>query len=232
MPSNRMSPEGVVQMQERCCFLRFANVVTSFSCTRFLRKHAPTKCTCMYWKSISKSCARVQLPVTTLAKQRKYKFFHEQGMEPTWCSINICGEKSGIEGGVLILKKLFSLHFFSPLLTCTLPWLKSSSKTLEINIYGCHQQKDSYQAIVCCSVMHGQAWRIYTNRPIPVAWSTSSNQKCNFLPFSPNFRANQDFTRFCHSALSEHLLMFEARGLKGKNGCQIVTSILAVTFMT
>ena len=72
MPSNRMSPEGVVQMQERCCFLRFANVVTSFSCTRFLRKHAPTKCTCMYWKSISKSCARVQLPVTTLAKWRKY----------------------------------------------------------------------------------------------------------------------------------------------------------------
>ena len=57
-------------------FLRFTRVITSFSCTRFLRKLAPTLHTCIYWvqaniMSIDKLGAWVQLPVITLAKPRK-----------------------------------------------------------------------------------------------------------------------------------------------------------------
>ena len=65
-----------VKEQEFVYFLRFARVITSFSCTRFLRKLAPTLHTRIYWvqaniMSIGKSSARVQSPVTTLVKQRK-----------------------------------------------------------------------------------------------------------------------------------------------------------------
>ena len=60
-------------------FLRFARVITSFSCTWFLRKLAPTLYTNIYWvqaniMSIGKSGAWVQLPVITLAKSRKFEY--------------------------------------------------------------------------------------------------------------------------------------------------------------
>ena len=57
-------------------FLRFARVITSFSCTWFLRKLAPTLHIHIYWvqaniMSMGKLGAWVQLPVITLAKPRK-----------------------------------------------------------------------------------------------------------------------------------------------------------------
>ena len=63
-------------------FLRLARVITSFSCTWFLRKLAPTLYTNIYWvqaniMSIGKSGAWVQLPVITLAKRMKYTKFEE-----------------------------------------------------------------------------------------------------------------------------------------------------------
>ena len=57
-------------------FLRFTRVITSFSCTQFLRKLAPTLYTHIYWvqaniMSMGKLGAWVQLPVITVAKPRK-----------------------------------------------------------------------------------------------------------------------------------------------------------------
>ena len=61
-------------------FLRFTRVITSFSCTQFLRKLAPTLHTRIYWRqakimSKGKLAAWVQWPVIILAKPKKKFIF-------------------------------------------------------------------------------------------------------------------------------------------------------------
>ena len=91
-------------------FLRFARVITSFFCTWFLRKLAPTLYTNIYWvqaniMSIGKSGAWVQLPVITLGKPRKYFNIFQISMKVALAKI-----KSG--SALIRFGTIFSTHVF------------------------------------------------------------------------------------------------------------------------
>ena len=66
----------MIRVKEQCHFDSFLYVSWRTMSMNWFEKSS-----CIYWvkadfTSIGKSGARVQLPVTTLAKQRKYDFFH------------------------------------------------------------------------------------------------------------------------------------------------------------
>ena len=82
---------SIADCLKRFYFLRCARVIASFSSSQFLGKLAPTLHTCIYWvkaniMSIGKSGARVQLPVTTMAKRRKWLTLQRNNLVPSLLS--------------------------------------------------------------------------------------------------------------------------------------------------